>query len=613
MAQPTRGQIQLLPPHVAQKIAAGEVIDRPLSVVRELLDNAIDAGADSVDIRLEGGGTRLIRVADNGSGMGAEQLHLSILPHSTSKLRAIDDLLTLNTLGFRGEALASIVSVSDTWLYSKTLDQPGHAIHVVDGSVVEERGWEGPVGTIVEVRDLFFSFPPRKRFLKQDSTEYTMCKSMVMERALWYPQIGFFLSHGTKRDLELMAHQSNDSVESLRLDRLAQLYPKVFSSQKAIVSTGNESGFAFQLYTMPPMNLRRDKRYLQVFVNGRRVWEYSLLKAIEAGYGSYLPGGYSPVVFGFFAIDPGTVDFNIHPAKKEIKLLEPQALFRSIRSSMKSALDRWRGPQKPNQEVELPGFTPPPLSNGRLTHSSLYNYKHHPSDENISETNDSYNSPTFQNRKTGLYHHHAEPSLNLKSSLGPGQREQVFESSYRGPQGSVEEFRYIGQLFGVFLLVERFDEFWLLDMHAAHERILYNRLKNGTSRTQKLLIPHSIDLSNQGPSGKHLITILNTMGFDSSLEGQVLVVRGIPEKFPRALESLERTVADEFGEPERIVDELFAQMACKSAIKEGELLTDSNAESLIKEALALPEPRCPHGRPIWARFTRRQLYDMVRR
>ncbi|MCF7949083.1 MAG: DNA mismatch repair endonuclease MutL, partial [Spirochaetia bacterium] len=308
--QPRR--IHLLRDSVAQKIAAGEVIDRPFSVVRELLDNAIDSGADSIDLYIEGGGIRRIRVLDNGSGMDREDLELCYKPHATSKISAVGDIYNLHTLGFRGEALASVAACAKLTITSAPVSAEPHTLEVRNGSPIRLELSRGTQGTVVDVSDLFYAMPGRRKFLKSPGAETSACTRTFIEKALPFPDISFRLFTDDQLKLYLPAADLQK--------RIAAAYPNQVDPS-FLNSVEEEAGrFKIKGLLASPAIHRRDRRNIQVYVNRRRIQEFSLVQAVHYAYEQLLPGGSFPVAFIFLEIDPELVDFNIHPAKREVRI-----------------------------------------------------------------------------------------------------------------------------------------------------------------------------------------------------------------------------------------------------------------------------------------------------
>src|SRR6056297_1440464 len=348
--QPRR--IHLLRDSVAQKIAAGEVIDRPFSVVRELLDNAIDSGADSIDLYIEGGGIRRIRVLDNGSGMDREDLELCYKPHATSKISAVGDIYNLHTLGFRGEALASVAACAKLTITSAPVSAEPHTLEVRNGSPIRLELSRGTQGT-VDVSDLFYAMPGRRKFLKSPGAETSACTRTFIEKALPFPDISFRLFTDDQLKLYLPAADLQN--------RVVAAYPNQIDPRFLNPMEEEAGRFRIKALLASPAIHRRDRRNIQVYVNRRRIQEFSLVQAVHYAYEQLLPGGSFPVAFIFLEIDPELVDFNIHPAKREVRIKNLPEIHHQLVHSLKEHLNRkYIAPQEPQQTPDREmDFGPP--------------------------------------------------------------------------------------------------------------------------------------------------------------------------------------------------------------------------------------------------------------
>ena len=557
MSHPTASRrISILREEVARKIAAGEVIDRPLSVVRELLDNSLDAGARSVDVHLEAGGIGRVRVVDDGAGMVEEDLALCWQPHATSKIEREDDLLAITSLGFRGEALSSMAVASRLEITSSVGGgAPGHRLVVRGGLQERLEPCEARPGTVAEVSELFFNYPARRRFLRSTSAEAALCRGVFVDRAIAFPDVAFRLyMDGTLR-LTLPA--------ASRVERIALCYdldPRLLGE-----AAGKGVGCAVEVVAALPEARRRDRRLLQCFVNRRRVQEFPLLQALEYGYQGLVPGGWHPVAFAFLSINPELVDCNIHPTKKEVRLRNLPEAHRAVVEAVQSFLGRRTAAAPASESASARGA--PPLSLGRQ-------------------------APTDAPQET------AAPLSPLAADAG-----------------AVGE-RYLGQLYGVFLAFELPDRMVLLDQHAAHERIIYEEIVHHAPRTQELLFPVSFDVSEDEDrwlAGR--IADLASVGIVARRVGRgAWEIGGLdPLLGPLGQGAIVEVVREALGDERRWRERLLATMACRLAIKEGDPVDGPAALRLLRAARRLPEPRCPHGRPIWHEIERERLFRLVDR
>ena len=339
-------KIRLLQDQVARRIAAGEVIERPYSVIRELLDNAVDSAADAIRLDIDNGGLSSIRCSDNGIGMGMEDLKLCCLPHATSKITEVEDLSSLTTMGFRGEALASLAACSRLDILSRPKKASTAArLKVTGGKIIsfgEDRGGEG---TVVSVEDLFFSLPARKKFLKSPGSEGTLCRNAFLEKALPFPKIGFrYFSDGTMKTVLPPGNLK---------DRIIHAYPRTLEANLIHLWQGQKEDLKYFLVASGPSLYRRDRRYVHIYVNRRRVNEYALIQAVEYAFREILPGGCFPYAFVFLTVPPSSVDFNIHPAKKEVRFRDLPGIHKLLVEAIRENLDVLTGqritvPQKLN-------------------------------------------------------------------------------------------------------------------------------------------------------------------------------------------------------------------------------------------------------------------------
>jgi DNA mismatch repair protein MutL len=614
--------VRELPPEVARKIAAGEVIDRPAAVVRELLDNAIDSGASRVTVEITGGGIEGIRIVDDGAGMTAEDLAICTKTHTTSKIAREDDLLALATLGFRGEALSSIQAVSRLEI---TTTRDGREAWRLEPSGIVPARLAG--GTIVQVTGLFANFPARRQFLKRPAAETSLCKQTFLEKALPWHTIEFRLSvDGTLKSVL-------PPSDTLLGRCLAAFEPKESESFFHEIA-GSGQGFTFRAVLGNPDVRRNDRRELMVFVNGRRIMEYGLLQAIEYGAEGHFPNGAHPFGLLFVTIDPALVDFNIHPAKREARFRDPGSLHHAVSSAVRDFYRRWTVRSLAREiaeggetefaldDMEVSGGNAPSAANParEAFHAAQGSGFRFDRRESAPESGKSL----------------AYPGARKSKDSGTDLRERAF-SDYRGkiepyrPMAGtgigkivdavtrVEDnasFRYIGQVLGTFLAVEREGIFYLIDQHAAHERILFEGFRARRGETQELLVPYRIE-TDSAQADRMLETrreALKNAGFSLEDEGSgIWQVTAVPAAWSGSTKDLEDDILDPAANPDTIADRLWATAACRAACKDGDALDDDTARSIAARAFALEEPVCPHGRPIWVAVTREELFARVRR
>jgi DNA mismatch repair protein MutL len=593
-------RIEVLPPETARLIAAGEVIERPASLLRELIDNAIDAGAGDIQVEIRGGGTDSVLVVDDGEGMDAEDLALSILPHATSKIRSADDLLTARSLGFRGEALASIAAVARLEITTSTKEmREARRLVSRPGTSPTLEATHGKKGTRVLVEGLFENYPARRQFLKRAQAEAALCRQVFADKALAHPDIGFrFVSEGRSLDQARPGEGLVARVLTFRSGPSAGLvYELRFSGE----------GFEGRVVLASPAWYRSDRRDMQVFVNRRRVQDFGLLSGLDYGFEGFLPGGAHPLAFLFVEVDPAQADFNIHPAKKEVRLRDPGSIRHAFTSSMRAFLGELvrtrpeRNPQEgaPHAAPREPGLFAP----GQGRSGSI--------DESPGAAGYDHNS-----------YYRAEPQTGGRTGTGGGWdallRERPFSArealTPADPVVPGPAPRYLGTALGLFLVVERGEELYLIDQHAAHERLLFDELAAVAPRVQELLVP-VIFAPESDAEDRRLAALAPTLaaaGFSlESAEGGTWMITAVPAPLggdPEA--ALRKLLADCGKDPLRAVR---AMTACKAAVKDGTVLEPEAALELALRAFTLPEPRCPHGRPVWIRLAREDLFRLVQR
>lgn len=561
--------IRVLPNEVARKIAAGEVIDRPAAVVRELIDNAIDAGAKKITIEIVGGGIERIRVTDNGCGMTQEDLAICTQTHTTSKIQNENDLLALSTLGFRGEALSSIQAVSRLEI---TTTRDGRSAWKLElGKIVPSRL---SVGTIVLIDGLFENFPARKQFLKRSSAETLLCRQIFTEKALAWPEIEFrFSVDGIQKSILT-------PVPTLKERCLAAVEPaenETFFYEIA----GQGEGFKFSAVLGSPDVIRADRRQLMVFVNGRRIMEYSLLQAIEYGAEGHFPNGGHPFGFLFITIDSSLVDFNIHPAKREVRFRDPSALHHGVSSVIRNFFRRYTLAELHREETGFPGQDFPDLIEAKKSIQPQY----------AAYTDEEY-------------------------SVQKSEFQQNGTTTQADTDMPKQNFRFLGQVLGTFLAVEKNNALYLVDQHAAHERILYDELFERSTEKQELLIPYQIETASKAED-KHLSSMcekLSEAGFILEDDGDgIWQVTAVPVRWTGTQGDLSKELRDVSIKSDALVSHLYAKAACRAACKDGDILDAQSARNLVEKAFGLSEPVCPHGRPLWIIIDREELFRRIKR
>lgn len=583
-------RIRVLSDQVANQIAAGEVVERPSSVLKELLENALDAGATRLEIRWEDGGKRLLEVADDGYGMGRDDLYLALERHATSKVRTADDLSHLETFGFRGEALPSIASVTRFELHSAEAEGQGWRLRSEFGVIKDVQPAPRSRGTTVTVRDLFAQLPARKRFLKSTDTEHAHLWGVVTRMALSTPDIHWTLRTDRGSDLILPpVTEPGERLAPLLGERMGALVP----------FREGEHPWTLRGYLSPPELSFRDRNHLYLFVNGRAVRDRLLLTALASGWEGYFAKGSYPAAVIFLDLPPEAVDVNVHPTKAEVRFREPHRIFPWVSRVLREAWGQLRGdlpsvldlPPKPLE----PEFEAP-MRPQAAAHPHLWKDSAEPAVRAMEEA--------FQTRLDRPY----------TAASAPTQAAETTEPA--------QDIRFLGAFDRTYLLVEiqgeREPELWILDQHAAHERVLFERLftRRHAPAVQPLMPPRALHL---GPAALSRLSPylgeLNHVGLECEAFGDdALVVRGLPDfladRDPLALvEALhERLEAGVRLDLDAFRRELNAELACRAAIKKFYNLDGPLVVQLVRDLLACEVPQtCPHGRPVIKKLTRSEL------
>ena len=643
-----KNPVKSLNPEVARKIAAGEVIDRPNAIIRELMDNSIDSGATSITVEIAGGGIDKIRILDNGCGMTKEDLQNCARPHATSKISTEVDLMNLSTLGFRGEALASIAAVarlsiiSGGWKMRASITED----HILEAVAPTQ-------GTIVQSEGLFENFPARRQFLKRNATEGLMCKNTFIEKAMARPDIAFrFIQDGqTKIDLP-----ANQSIKDRFI--LANSYseaPELFY-QLSNSSGGETPDWSFDLVIGEPAVSRSNKKEINIYTNGRKIQEYSLVQAVEYGGQGFFPNGTYPVAAVFIKVRPDLVDFNIHPAKKEARFYDISALHHGLSSTIKAFFQQYTyanfQEDKPtdeirNQEFDFNSLHPLNSNNSANSSNSISSNTKSlslnlskPSFNSMPVIEDkvsNYTKESIGTKSSPIYERH----ISYKTSETKNQNLSDFRSKYLGIKTSNAQelsdraslvqaaldaqndqapakVKYIGSCLGTFLLAEKNNCLYIIDQHAVHERILFDQLMNnqGQASRQALLIPYKIhtESKNQDNQLEKLKEQLGKIGFETKkVSDGEWEVTSIPDRWTGTEYDFRTLIFVKHVEPQEIIRSIAAMTACKAAVKDGYILDDQAATKLVEAAFTLEDPHCPHGRPIYTVISREKLFELVKR
>lgn len=617
--------IHILDSHSANQISAGEVVERPASVVKELVENSLDAGAKHIEITIEGNGTPLIRVRDDGSGIGIADLPLAVIRHATSKITQIDDLDHLRTLGFRGEALPSIASVSHLEISTRPVEEVAGLCLTLNGEEQGEFREIGcPVGTSVTVRDLFYNTPARLKFLKSTSTEFGLISDTVGRIALAHPDIAFTLKH--PHQIVLQTSGRGDLRETIG----AILGHSI--ARQLIPINGHHKDWQLEGFISPP-NLVRSSKQAQFFmINGRMIRSPILSRVLAEGYHTLIPAKLHPVVVLHLSVPPSEYDVNVHPTKMDVRFKDEQALAQFIREAVYQTLIN----SKP-----IPSFqtksTLSPISNAPFTPANL------PSSEVVARPSIS-NHRALEIRESGALN---SPDKGSKQFQEPQQYEQpkLFNPTQQTPildknpdeskvphlkasdsleiekDGQIDHIWPLTQLFNTYILATDGKVLYMIDQHAAHERINYERLlkefRQAEQSSQALLIPLAMEFTLQEEQVliEHL-WILNEMGFILEQFGlQTYLLRGVPVQTGSfQADSLLRQFIEEVlmkNSPptfDKMLEEWIYMLACKESIKAQDTLNLFEMEQLITNLSQTQNPyTCPHGRPTIVTMTRSEL------
>lgn len=621
--------VKTLNPEVARKIAAGEVIDRPNAIIRELIDNSIDSGATNITVEIADGGIEKIRIIDNGCGMTKDDLQNCARPHATSKISTEVDLMNLSTLGFRGEALASVAAVarlsiqSGSWKMRASITED----HILE-PIAEIKG------TIVQSEGLFENFPARRQFLKRAATEGVMCKNTFIEKALARPDIAFrFICDGeTKIDLPGGQSLKDRFIQANSYSEAPELFYELNAS-----SGGENPDWSFNVVIGEPAVSRSNKKEIVIYANGRRIQEYSLVQAVEYGGQGYFPNGTYPVAAVFVNVRPDQVDFNIHPAKREARFFDISALHHGLSSTIKNFFHQYTYSNfiedKPADEIRTDNFTTSTddlfTSNGNSFYEKHISYKPSETGEkSFSDFRSKYLGGGSSSSKTAFSSpsSSSSPSSHISAPLNISSLAEQAISAQKGEiPSSVEtsspettKVRFIGSCLGTFLLAEKNNSLYIVDQHAVHERILFDKLMKNQdgSGKQPLLIPYKIHTESKSQDNQleKLKPRLDAIGFETNhVSDGYWEINSIPERWTGTEYDLRTLLFVKQVEPDEIIRSIAAMTACKAAVKDGYVLDDITAGRLVEQAFTLEDPHCPHGRPIYTVISREKLFELVKR
>lgn len=673
-------QIALLDEVTIDKIAAGEVVERPSSVVKELVENAIDAGSTAITVEIKEGGISFIRITDNGGGIDKEQVPLAFLRHSTSKIKSAEDLLNISSLGFRGEALSSISAVSRVELITKTYSQLTGTRYLIEGSkeiLNEEIG--APDGTTFIVKDLFYNTPARRKFLKAAQTEASYISDLVERLALSHPDISFKFINNNQTKLHT---SGNGNIRDL----IYHIYGREITSSVLDINYEGEL-FSLKGFIGKPVITRGNRNYENFFINGRYIKSQLLSKAVEDGYKNFLMQHQYPFVTLYFTFDSSALDVNVHPTKMEMRFDNNLEIYNQLKDVIFNRLsnkelipevpieekkqtnvvhtykesipepfekrrinDYFKRQEKTSFVAEAPanfepqkkssnvGMTASNRHNSDVKSNIFINKIAHTDAEQITDTSNKLSDKAETDVKSKI-ERIVEPDLDAKANI-KSNNEQIDESEILNPvQQTLENvipnfiseearknYKIIGQLFKTYWLIEYDDKLFIIDQHAAHEKVLYEKTmkllkdKELTSQTISPPIIISLDASETEMLNKHMDQI-KRMGYEvEHFGGKEYMISAIPANlFNLDMKDLFIEMLDDFSNysgkdtPELILEKI-ASMSCKAAVKGNDKLSYSEIDSLINDLLGLDNPyNCPHGRPTIISMTKYEIEKKFKR
>jgi len=619
--------INILEPRVYNRISAGEVVEKPASVVKEVVENSIDAGATIISIEIAGGGIKKIAVSDNGCGIAKSDIKNAFLPHATSKIKNVEDLNKIYTLGFRGEALASIASVCHVTLSSRTNDEEiGYLINVDGGEYGDIKEIARNKGTTLEIRDLFYNTPVRAKFLRKEKQEEGEITHLVQKFMLAHPEIAFSYIVDGKQVYNTLSGELGDIIYIIYGREVYDNLIKIDYEEGDLKLKG---------YVVSPKLSKPNRTYQTLFVNSRYVENYMISSAISGVYESFLMKGKFPIYVLNLILPEDSVDVNVHPSKREVKFENSSKIFGFIIRAIQNVLagadhiatlgleDDYVEPKTEFAHVEIAKIEPLSQTEGssyrkKIDNPELIN-------KPLSEVVEKKDLPDFGNislessevkKNANFYFDQSEEKFTFSDHLKTKSGEKIFKESIK------DQIKVIGVIFNTYILVEFEDDLYLIDQHAAHERQLFDKLVNRVDNSeiikQSLLIPYEVNTNfNESEILKNVIPTLLDLGFEITQLADKFSINAIPLVLDGI--NLQKFVEDVLSDNEvwnkkssEIIKERLAQNACKHAIKAGDSLPLEELADLVdqmKKGLLL----CPHGRPIMVKVTKKDLEKLFKR
>lgn len=618
--------IHLLDEKTINQIAAGEVVERPVNAVKEMVENSIDANASEIEVEIADGGITYIRVTDNGSGMDKEDAEMSIIRHATSKISTVDNIFHISSLGFRGEALASIAAVSKCTLTTRQKDNSeGIQLDIESGKITDSKIVGAPVGTTIEVRELFYNVPARKKFLKTERTEAGRINTIIGKMALSHPTIAFRLINNGRVVIETPGN-------GRLLDAVTSLYGIDVSNEMFTVEHSSDMYFLDGMISKPSL-LKSSRQYQTIIVNHRIVESPLISKAIDNAYHSLLPKTGYPVCIIKLTVPPESIDINVHPQKREIKFEDEKEIFRLVYHAVLKTLTAQSEAAEIATEIT---YTPKHESvdekdiNIKNFENNYYSTKKGNDFVNLywKDATDTYNNKTQENHyeKRNEYN----PENDLKKIYSENSILENFQNNEKQSERLFEDIKKeelvipLGQVANCFIICVKGKELFIIDQHAAHERVRYDKLAEHAENipVQNILIPRLITMDKQDielfeerrKDIERLGIIFEQAGID------VIRITGAPEDFSES--DMERVIHDLLiafnsqsePSPETLRHRMMAYAACRGAIKAGDVLNIRQMKELISDLFMTSRPFvCPHGRPTIIKFTPEELGKLFKR
>lgn len=591
--------IKLLPENLINQIAAGEVVERPASVVKELIENSLDAGSKKIIVEVLEGGKKLVKITDDGKGIGHEDLEMAIQRHATSKIKEEADLWNLNTMGFRGEALASIASVSKMMIASRQVNEnSGIQLYAEGGMPVRKNPFGMHIGTIIEVQELFYNTPVRQKYLKKDATEISLISAVIQSAALSNPGVSFVFNHNGKKVMDFPA------VSELSA-RICDIFGRAtFDAMLPVFYGGVE--MKIEGFVGKPLLARSSSKHQYLLVNKRPVQHYLVNHAITRAFHSMLMEHKKPVFVINITIDPSLIDVNVHPRKVEIRFEDEQNLVRAVYNMVKHALENSLLIPKGYSESQRYMSDKLPEEEVKENSAQLFKYSEKKESKNFSfEKNSSLDAKEFTKEIGKLREH----------SFGFDLKEEI------------EEIKVLSQVANSYIVAQKNQEVVLIDQHAAHERVrfelLMDQFESQEKRIQNMLVPQSIELSTDDRKiMEENMEVFENLGFDiEHFGGESYVINGIPVFFGKEnIDEIIKGVLDdiqngkEIGNIQGQTEKILTYLSCRSAIKFGQKLDLIEMQELVNQLSELKRPfTCPHGRPTMVSLNMDELGRMFGR